>query len=71
MPIRVVFEILSSVHLVNTSKITNSVFGYLQNGTMYSGLPFGLIEHLRTTSDCGEELRRNTANDDLLANGIV
>ncbi len=58
MPIRVVFEILSSVHLVNTSNTTNSVFGYLENRAMHSESPFGLIEHLRTTSDCGEELRK-------------
>ncbi len=38
---------------------------------MHSGSPFGLIEHLRTSNDCGEELRSNKMNDDLLANRII
>ncbi len=38
---------------------------------MHSGSPFGLIEHLRTPSDYGEELRSNKMNDDLLANRII
>ncbi len=58
MPIRVVFEILSSVHLVNASNTTNSVCGYSENRASHSGSRFGLIEHLRTTSDSGEELRK-------------
>ncbi len=38
---------------------------------MLSGSPFDLIEHLRTSNDCGEELRSNKMNDDLLANRII
>ncbi len=57
--------------MVNTRTTTNSVFGFLENGAIQSRSPFGLIEHLRTPSDCGEELKSNKMNDDLLANRII
>ncbi len=38
---------------------------------MHIASPFGLIEHLRTSNDCGEELGRNKMNDDLLSNRII
>ncbi len=38
---------------------------------MHIASPFGLVEHLRTPSDCVKELRRNKMNDDLLANRII
>ncbi len=38
---------------------------------MHIASPFGLIEHLRTSNDCGEELRRDKMNDDLLANRTI